>query len=108
MRVRGRRVSDGSARPPRSVADSLELWRRRFGVGAPSEMARITAAWADVLGPLAADVEPRALVDGTLKTAVTDPAVAEAVRWRAEGWCAGLNAALGARVVTRIDVRVTR
>jgi hypothetical protein len=99
---------DPTARAPRSVGDSLDVWRRRFSVGAPSEMARITAAWGDVLGPLASEVEPRALVDGTLKTVVTDAAVAEAVRWRAEGWCAGLNAALGSDAVTRIDVRVTR
>jgi hypothetical protein len=96
------------ARAPTRLGDSLDVWRRRFSVGAPSEMAVITAVWADVVGPLAADVEPRALVDGTLRTVVTDPAVAAAVRWRAEGWCAGFNAALGTDAVNRIDVRVTR
>jgi hypothetical protein len=71
-------------------------------------MARITSVWRDVLGPMASDVEPRALVSGALKTVVGEPAMVEAVRWRAEGWCNELNARLGEQLVVRIDVRVSR
>ena len=71
-------------------------------------MARISAVWSDVLGPLAVDVEPRALVDGTLRAAVADPAVAEAVRWRAGAIVDDLNARLGGPLVQRVDVRVQR
>jgi hypothetical protein len=61
-----------------------------------------------VLGHLATEVEPRALVDGTLRVAVLDPAVAEAVRWRASAIVADLNGRLGATLVLRVDVRVQR
>ncbi len=91
-----------------SVAESVDRWRRQLGLAAPSTMGSISAVWSEVLGHLAAEVEPRALVDGTLRVAVLDPAVAEAVRWRASAIVAGLNERLGDALVERVDVRVQR
>lgn len=91
-----------------SVAESVDRWRHQLGLAAPSTMGSISAVWSEVLGHLAAEVEPRALVDGTLRVAVLDPAVAEAVRWRASAIVAGLNERLGDALVERVDVRVQR
>ncbi len=90
------------------MAESLDRWRRQLGLAAPSTMGSISSMWAEVLGNLAAEVEPRALVDGTLRVAVIDPAVAEAVRWRASAIVADLNGRLGGPLVERVDVRVQR
>jgi hypothetical protein len=90
------------------MADSVDRWRRQLGLAAPSTMARITAVWSEVMGPLALEVEPRALVDGTLRTVVRDPAVAEAVRWRASTVVDEIAGRLGPGLVTRVEVRVQR
>jgi hypothetical protein len=95
-------------RDPVTMAESLDRWRRQLGLAAPSTMGSISSMWAEVLGNLAAEVEPRALVDGTLRVAVIDPAVAEAVRWRASAIVADLNGRLGGALVERVDVRVQR
>jgi hypothetical protein len=89
-----------------SVGESLERWRRLAGVGAPSTMATISAAWSELLGTLAHDIEPRALVDGTLLVVASEPASAEAMRWRAETLRGALCERLGDGVVLRVEVRL--
>ena len=94
------------ARGPVPIGESLERWRRLAGVGAPSTMSAITQAWPEVMGPLADDVEPRALIDGTLLVAAREPAAVEAMRWRAESVATALSGRLGSSAVQRIEVRL--
>ena len=96
------------SRGPVSIGESLERWRRLVGVGAPSTMTAISDAWPEVLGALAEETEPRALVDGTLLVVAREPAAAEAMRWRGETVVTALCGRLGESTVQRIEVRLER
>ncbi|MCU1457109.1 MAG: hypothetical protein JWL73_1201 [Actinomycetia bacterium] len=60
----------------RSVADALGVIGRDLGLANPSVLARLHAAWPELVGPaLAGHTEPRSLRDGVLTVAV------DAVGW---------------------------
>jgi predicted nucleic acid-binding Zn ribbon protein len=64
------------------VADALGVIGRDLGLANPSLLARLHAAWPELVGPaLAAHAEPRSLRDGVLTVAVDAPGWATQLRY---------------------------
>lgn len=80
-----------------------------LGLARSDTFAGIADGWRQMVGAdLAALSEPQSLRNEILVVAVSDPAVADHLRWAAPDLVAAINAVSGGRVVQRIDVKITR
>ena len=94
---------------PRRVGDSLDRVTTSLGVPSSSTLARVFAAWPELVGEsVAANTRPRSLRDGALVVAVEEPAWATQLRFLEADLLARLAEAVGAGQITRIEVRVAR
>lgn len=100
---------DVDPRPPGSVRGDID--RLLAGLGAPSTpvLQRIHEAWAELVGPAAAEhCRPGRLVEGRLHLEVDDPAWASQLRWSRADVLARIAASIPGAGVTALVVRVGR
>lgn len=90
------------------MVDSLRRLGRQWGLAEPSALEAVVGAWGLVAGRLATACEPRSIRDGVLVVAVADPAVSEAVRWEAQGWCERLAQLAPEAAVRTVEPRLER
>ena len=90
------------------MTDSLRLLGRQWGLADPAALPAITEVWGLVAGRLATVSEPRSVRDDVLVVAVSDPAVAEAVRWESDRWCERLAQLVPEVAVRAVEARVER
>lgn len=84
MRPRRPRGSDD----PVAIGDSLRAVSRDLGMAEPDALARLLAAWPELVGESVAErAEPRSLLDGVLTIAVDDPAWATELRYLGTELC---------------------
>jgi predicted nucleic acid-binding Zn ribbon protein len=73
----------GDERGPTPLSEPLAEVRAELGLPAPDAVARLRAAWPEVVGPdVAAHSRIRTLRDGTLTVAVDAPAWATTLRYQ--------------------------
>lgn len=93
----------------RPLGAALEAYLRAQGHSSALLLAKVLAAWPEVVGPeVAAHARPLALRDGTLVVAVDQPAWAAQLGFLAETVVAGLAAQLGDEVVRALEATVRR
>lgn len=93
----------------RLLADALESYLRGQGHGRALLLARITAAWPDVVGPeVAAHASPRALRDRTLVVSVDHAAWATQLGFLAEKVLEGLAEVVGPGLVEALEATLRR
>ena len=102
------RPRDGIRRGPLPLASSIERLQKDLGIPARSTATTLEAVVRDVLGPLIDQLTAIRMRSGVLVLDVNDPAVAEAVRFRARAIVDALAAADPPVVCERVDVRVDR
>ena len=91
------------------VGDSLDRIRREFGMGAPSELAALTAAWADLVGAaLAAHSTPQTLRGGVLVVLADGVAWAGQLRYLDQVLVDRVAVELPAVTVREVRVSVAR
>ena len=94
---------------PTSIGDGLARVARHLGMGSVSVLQQVIAVWPDVAGALAEHSEPTVIRDGRLVVVTGDPAVAEALRWRAATLVGAVVDRVGPGAgITSIEVRVSR
>ncbi len=94
---------------PKPLADSLERLHLTMGLARPDTVVLLDAQWTSLLGPdLAAACRLEAVRGMELVVSVSDPAVAEHLRWSAGDLCAAVNSVCGGEVVDTLTVRVRR
>lgn len=80
-----------------------------MGLARPDTVQLLERHWTSLLG---ADLAPQCHLDAVRGTelvlSVTDPALAEHLRWSAGDLCAAVNAVCDGDVVDRVTVRVRR
>ena len=97
---------DASLRP---LGASLGRLHTTLGLARPDTVRLLESNWTSLLGPaLAVQCRPEALRGTELVIAVTDPAVADHLRWSARDLCAAINSICGGEAVQEITVRVRR
>lgn len=96
-------------RPITPLTSSLEAIRRQLGVGRPETARELETTWRAEVGDAIADLTERIEVRrGVLHIMVTDPAVVESLRWRAEALRESLGAASPGAHWESIVVRAVR
>ncbi len=99
----------GDGPGPRRVGDSLDRVTTSLGVPRSSTLAKVFAAWPDLVGEsVAANARPRSLRAGTLVVAVEEPAWATQLRFLDADLLARLAEVLGSGEIARIEVTVAR
>ncbi|MFN2608303.1 MAG: DciA family protein [Acidimicrobiales bacterium] len=94
-------------RPPRPLAESLDVVSRRMGAAPAAALARVFERWEELVGAaVAAHSRPLSLVRGTLTVAVDQPAWAASLGWLEADLLGRFGDVLGAGVVTSLVVRV--
>lgn len=96
-------------RGERPLGEALEAYLRGQGHASVMVLARVAAAWPDVVGPeVAAHARPRALRGTTLVVAVDQAVWATQLAFLAETVVAGLAEALGPGIVDALEATVRR
>ena len=91
------------------LGESLEGILRRLGVPSPTDLAKVTEQWADLVPePFAGHSEPAGLSDGVLTLEVPDGMSASLLRYRSDELIEALGRHLGPGIVTEIRIRVGR
>lgn len=91
------------------MGESLQRLHLTMGLARPDTVVSLESQWTSLLGPdLAAACRLEALRGTELVVSVTDPAVAEHLRWSAVDLCAAVNSMCGGKVVDTLTVRVRR
>ena len=94
-------------RPPGHVSEGLDRVLASLGSPPVDTVTRIRKAWAELVGPDAAEVlVPVRVHDGVLVLRAVDPAWASQARWLEAGVVARARELLGEGVVERLEVRV--
>jgi predicted nucleic acid-binding Zn ribbon protein len=94
---------------PRGVADALDAIRRELGMGAPSEIDALVAAWASLVGAaLAAHSRPQTVRDGVLVVLADAAAWAGQLRYLDTVLVERIAEELPAVTVREVRVSVTR
>ena len=89
------------------LGDVADRVARSYRPGSARASVSVFGLWAEAVGPsVAAHAEPISLDDGCLVVAVDQPAWATQLRYLEPQVRARLTEALGAEVVTSIEVRV--
>lgn len=92
---------------PVELEESLARLQRYLGTARPDSLAVLGQHWSQVIGRRLADhCSLHSLHHGQLVISVTDPAVAEQVRWMSRDLQAAANAVLGTGEIVAVDVRV--
>lgn len=101
-------TADGDGgREPRPVRASLDRVAKRLGVGQAATLPILFDRWSELVGEgIAGHAAPRALRGTRLVVAVDDPGWATQLRWFEAELLDRLAGALGAGVVTTIDLVV--
>ena len=93
--------------PPRPVRESLDRVAATLGAGGAEPLRALFAHWLAIVGDdVAAHAQPLSLRRGRLVIGADDPAWAAQLRWLEADLLRRLEGALGAGVVTAVDVRV--
>ena len=96
-----------NGRAPVHVGASVERVLRHLGAPAPDALATVFGEWPRLVGDkVASHAQPIAVAEGRLVVRVEDPAWASQLRWLERELLERLADALGAGVVTAIEVRV--
>ena len=101
------RRDDVDHRPPGTIGRDID--RVLAGLGSPPApvLTRIAEAWADLVGPAAAEhCRPGRLVDGRLHVEVDDPTWASQLRWQATTLRARIADVVPGAEVTDVAIRV--
>lgn len=94
---------------PRPLAEGVDHVLAELGSPPADAVAAVVQQWVTLVGPDAAEhAEPRSIEHGRLLVSVDDPAWAEHLRWSERQVLDRLDDLVGAGVVDRVDVRVTR
>ena len=94
-------------RPPVHVASSMERVLRHLGAPSVDALETVFGQWPALVGERVAEhAEPVAVENGRLIVRAEDPAWASQLRWLERDLVARVSDALGAGVVTSIEVRV--
>jgi predicted nucleic acid-binding Zn ribbon protein len=92
-----------------TLAGSLERLHRSMGLARPDAVRVLEGSWSRLVGTRLADVARLdSLRAGRMTIAVTDPAVAEHLRWQSSDLAAAANQLCGSDVVDEVVVRVSR
>jgi predicted nucleic acid-binding Zn ribbon protein len=96
-------------RNPASVAHSLDVLRRQFGIAPTDAFDNICERWPQVVGiDLARFCAPGSLRSGVLYLSVSDPAATEAVQLRKAQILAAVREIAGDATVHDIAIRTRR
>jgi len=99
----------GKERSVTSIAASVEVLRRQFGLGRPDSLEALTEQWAELAGEqVAARSRPADLRQGTLTVDAYDPATAEILNWSKQRLLEGARERCPRERITDITVRVRR
>ena len=89
------------------MGDALDAVTRGLGMAGSRQVGAVFGAWAGVVGEhVAAHSRPVSLRDGVLVVHVDEPAWATQLRYLTGELLERLGDAVGAGVVTRVEVRV--
>ncbi|MGZ4688099.1 MAG: DciA family protein [Acidimicrobiia bacterium] len=98
-----------SEEDPARVVDSLDAIRRELGMGAPSELDALMAAWAELVGPaLAAHSAPQSVRGGVLVVLADAAAWAGQLRYLDQVLVDRITAELPSVTVREVRVSVAR
>jgi len=93
----------------KDLSSSLDRLSVTMGFARPDTVRLLERHWGALLGPdLAGQCRLDAVRGTELVVAVTDPAVAEHLRWSARDLCAAVNAICDGEVIDEVTVRVRR
>jgi predicted nucleic acid-binding Zn ribbon protein len=82
---------------------------RRLGVPSPTDLARVTEEWSQLVPePFASRSEPAGLSEGVLTLEVPDGMSASLLRYRSEELIEALGRHLGPGIVSEVRIRVGR
>ncbi len=96
-------------RRPTELAHALARLHTTMGLARPDTLRVLERHWASLLGAdLASSCRLESLRGTELVVSVTDPAVAEHLRWSSSDLCAAVNSICDGEVVTSLSVRVQR
>lgn len=94
---------------PRQLTSALTRLHSTMGLARPDTVRLLERHWTSLLG---AELAPKCRLDavrGTeLVVSVTDPALAEHLRWSAADLCSAVNAVCDGDVIDQVTVRVRR
>jgi hypothetical protein len=91
----------------RSIGAILDRLNRSIGLARPDALRALSDGWVVLVGrAMAEQTELESLHDGVMTIAVTDPAVAESLRWQSADLVAAANELSGAGTVVRLAIRV--
>ena len=90
----------------RPVGSSLNRLRRTMGLARSDTLELIESNWSQIIGArLAPLCALHSLRDGVLVISVSDPAVAENLKWSATDLVGAINAVCGGAEVNSVEVR---
>ena len=94
---------------PTRLSDGIDRVARHLGLGPADLIQQVVDVWPEVAGALAEVSEPMVVRDGQLVISTTDPAVAEALRWRSTTLLTKLSEMLNnTAAITSMEVRLRR
>jgi predicted nucleic acid-binding Zn ribbon protein len=97
----------GQVSTERDLASVLERLNHTMGLARPDSVSSLERHWSSLLG---ADLAERCRLESlhheTLVVAVSDPAVAEHLRWTAREVLDAVNAVCGGEVARELQVRI--
>lgn len=94
---------------PTALGASLDRLHRTMGLARPDTVRLLERHWPSLMGAdLAASCRLEAVREGELVVVVTDPAIAEHLRWSSRDLVAAANAVCGGEVITGLRVKVSR
>lgn len=89
------------------LSSALGRLHRTLGFARPDAVSALERHWSALLGP---ELAPRCALESlrheTLVIAVTDPAVAEHLRWSTRELLDSVNAVCGGEVASELQVRI--
>jgi predicted nucleic acid-binding Zn ribbon protein len=92
---------------PRRIGDSLDRATAELGAPRASALHTVFVRWTELVGPaIASNARPLSLKDGVLSIGVDHPGWATQLRYLEGTLRSRLDTALGAGVVTRVEIRV--
>ena len=91
------------------LGESLDGILQRMGVPSPTDLARVTEEWREVVPePFATHARPAGLLEGVLTLEVLDGMSASLLRYRSRELVEALGRHLGPGIVTEVRIRVGR
>lgn len=101
------RRDDIDRHPPGLIGRDIDTILAGFGAPPAPVLSRIADAWADLVGPVAAEhTRPGRIADGRLRVDVDGPAWASQMRWQQGEVLAKIAALIPESTITEISPRV--